>query len=101
MPAGPAGNISAGEIYGPCCRLNVSAANGPFSGGQDARSYPMVTAQDVNEATAPVNLWFLSAVRLRPVAVSRGSLSLMLRRAVAGLPSVPPLGLLGQLALAA
>ena len=52
VPAGPAGNLSAGEIYGPCCRLNVSVANSVFTGGQNARSYPLVTAQDVNGATA-------------------------------------------------
>jgi len=45
---GPVGNIRAGDIYGPCCRLNVSAVNGAFSGGQDARSYRMVTAQDIH-----------------------------------------------------
>ncbi len=63
VAAGPAGNISAGEIYGPCCRLNVSAANGPFSGGQDARSYPMVTAQDVNEATAALQTSLQASVQ--------------------------------------
>ncbi len=30
---GPAGNIAAGAIYGPCCRLNVSAVNRAFHGG--------------------------------------------------------------------
>jgi hypothetical protein len=45
---GPAGNIAGGDIYGPCCRLNVSAVNGPFTGGQQARDYQTVTAQDIN-----------------------------------------------------
>jgi len=45
--AGPAGNIGAGEIYGPCCRLNVSAVNAAFGGGQTARSYPIVSTQDL------------------------------------------------------
>ena len=63
VAAGPAGNISAGEIYGPCCRLNVSAANGPFSGGQDVRSYPMVTPQDVNEETAALQTSLQASVQ--------------------------------------
>ena len=43
------------------------------------KSVAWVKSADVNEATAPVNLWFWSAVRVRPVAVSRGSLSTMVR----------------------
>ncbi len=49
---GPVGNIRAGDIYGPCCRLNISAANGAFRGGQDARTYQTVTQQDVNGAVS-------------------------------------------------
>src|SRR5260370_42029891 len=45
---GPAGNIAAGDIYGPCCRLNVSAVNAPFTGGEEARDYQMVTQQDID-----------------------------------------------------
>jgi hypothetical protein len=45
---GPAGNINAGDIYGPCCRLNVSAVNAAFTGGEPARDYPMVTPQDID-----------------------------------------------------
>jgi hypothetical protein len=48
--AGPSGNIAAHDIYGPCCRLNVFAANAAFSGGQDARSFPKVTAHDISAA---------------------------------------------------
>ncbi len=44
---GPAGNIPADDIYGPCCRLNVSAVNSAFRGGQTARTFPMVAYQDV------------------------------------------------------
>jgi hypothetical protein len=47
---GPAGNIAAHDIYGQCCRLNVFAANSAFSGGQDARTYPEVTAHDISAA---------------------------------------------------
>ncbi len=45
---GPGGNIQAGDIYGPCCRVNVFAANTAFTGGQAARTYPTVTQQDIN-----------------------------------------------------
>ncbi|SRR6266487_274058 len=44
---GPASNLKAGDIYGPCCRLNVSAVNSAFTGGQDARTYQTVTQQDI------------------------------------------------------
>jgi hypothetical protein len=50
--AGPAGDIAAGDIYGPCCRLNVSAVNSAFSGGQNARSYQTVTQQDISTGAA-------------------------------------------------
>ncbi|HLI09118.1 MAG TPA: baseplate J/gp47 family protein [Ktedonobacteraceae bacterium] len=46
--AGPQGNIAAGEIYGKCCRDDVFVSNGPFRGGQNARSYQMVTQQDID-----------------------------------------------------
>ncbi len=44
---GSQGNIKVGDIYGPCCRLNVFVANGAFHGGQNARSYQSVTPQDI------------------------------------------------------
>ncbi|GHO75353.1 hypothetical protein KSD_31240 [Ktedonobacter sp. SOSP1-85] len=50
--AGPAGNIKAGAIYGPCCRVNISAVNGAFSGGQEARDYQTVTQHDLDTASA-------------------------------------------------
>lgn len=43
---GPTGNLPAGAIYGPCCRLNLSAVNSPFHGGQAARTYQSVSVQD-------------------------------------------------------
>ncbi len=47
--AGPTGNIQAGDIYGPCCRLNVLVQNRTaFQGGQEARSFPMVSPADLN-----------------------------------------------------
>jgi hypothetical protein len=45
---GPGGNMAAGDIYGPCCRVNVSAVNSAFVGGQNARTYQTVTQQDIN-----------------------------------------------------
>jgi hypothetical protein len=49
---GPGGNIAAGDIYGKCCRDDVFVSNGPFRGGQNARSYPMVAQQDINGAVS-------------------------------------------------
>src|SRR5579883_2788811 len=49
---GPAGNIPARALYGPCCRLNVFAVNGPFHGGENARDYPTVTPQDISIVTS-------------------------------------------------
>jgi hypothetical protein len=45
---GPGGNIASNAMYGKCCRDDVFVSNGPFRGGQDARSYQMVTQQDIN-----------------------------------------------------
>ncbi len=47
---GPQGNIAANDIYGKCCRDDVFVSNGPFRGGQNTRSYHMVTQQDINSA---------------------------------------------------
>ena len=52
---GPAGNIAARDIYGPCCRLNIFAVNGAFHGGENARSYPTVTEQDITSVTSSLN----------------------------------------------
>ncbi len=49
---GPAGNIKAGDIYGPCCVQNISAVNSAFSGGQAAPDYQSVTQQDINTVAA-------------------------------------------------
>jgi hypothetical protein len=49
---GPAGNIQAGTIYGPCCRMNVSAVNSAFSGGAQARDYQTVSPQDITSVVA-------------------------------------------------
>ena len=49
---GPAGNIRTDDVYGQCCRLNVFVANEPFYGGQNARTYPTATQQDMNNGEA-------------------------------------------------
>jgi hypothetical protein len=49
---GPAGNIRAADIYGPCCRLNISAVNSTFDGGQQARDFQTVTQTDINNAAS-------------------------------------------------
>jgi hypothetical protein len=54
IQTGAAGNIKAGDIYGACCRDNVFAANGTFTGGQEARSFPMVTQSDLDNAVRPL-----------------------------------------------
>lgn len=49
---GPAGNIAALDIDGPCCRNNVFAKNPVvFTGGQNARSFQAVSAQDIQGAS--------------------------------------------------
>ena len=53
LEPGPAGNISADDIYGVCCRADVFARNEtPFTGGQNARAFPMVTRQDIDGAVS-------------------------------------------------
>ncbi len=44
---GPQGNIKVGDVYGPCCRLNVFVANGAFHGGQNTRNYRSVSLRDI------------------------------------------------------
>jgi hypothetical protein len=52
LTTGPAGNIQAGDIYGPCCVQNISAVNSAFSGGQAARDYQSVTQADISTVAA-------------------------------------------------
>ncbi|HEV2457378.1 MAG TPA: hypothetical protein VGS80_03365 [Ktedonobacterales bacterium] len=50
---GPRGNIGAGDLHGACCREDVFVANSAaFVGGQNARTYPMVTPHDQDSAVA-------------------------------------------------
>jgi hypothetical protein len=49
---GAFGNIPAYAINGACCRIDVFARNlTNFSGGQDAKDVPLVTKNDVDNAT--------------------------------------------------
>jgi predicted RNA binding protein with dsRBD fold (UPF0201 family) len=53
--SGTGGNIRVGDVYGSCCsRLNVSAANSAFHGGQNARSYQSMTPQDISNGTTSI-----------------------------------------------
>ncbi len=60
---GPAGNIRTGDIYGPCCRVNISAVNSTFAGGQEARTYQTATAQDITNASASLTTSFQYSVQ--------------------------------------
>jgi hypothetical protein len=60
---GPAGNIAGGDIYGPCCRLNISAVNGPFTGGTLARDYQTVTAQDIRTVATSLDKGVIQSVQ--------------------------------------
>ena len=50
---GPAGNLPAYALDGPCCAANVYVKNlTAFTGGQDARTFSVLTAQDEQSARA-------------------------------------------------
>jgi len=54
---GPAGNIASLDINGPCCRSDVLAKNAaPFIGGQNARSYQAVSAQDIQGTSTTLEM---------------------------------------------
>lgn len=52
--SGAGGNVRTGDVYGACCRLNVSAVSGAFHGGQDARTYQSVTQQDITSVVPTI-----------------------------------------------
>ncbi len=54
VQVGPQGNITVGDLRGPCCRENVFVQNSAFVGGQDARDYPMVTQEDISGLATPL-----------------------------------------------
>jgi hypothetical protein len=51
---GPQGNIKVGDIYGACCRVNVSVVSSAFTGGQNARTYQTVALQDIQGVVSRV-----------------------------------------------
>ncbi|MBV9706280.1 MAG: hypothetical protein JO125_02590, partial [Chloroflexi bacterium] len=61
--SGPTGNIKAGDLYGPCCRESVSATNTAFTGGQNARTFSMVTQQDLDQAATTLKAALASSVQ--------------------------------------
>ena len=64
LQVGPAGNIQAEDIYGPCCRLNVFVQNrSAFYGGQNARSFPMVTQADMNRVVASLKTSLMQSIQ--------------------------------------
>jgi len=61
---GPGGNIAAGDLYGACCREGIYVQNtAAFTGGHDAYSYPMVTAQDIERAKATLRTSLMQSVQ--------------------------------------
>ncbi len=61
---GPVGNIGAHNINGPCCREYILAQNTTaFTGGQDARSYFMVTLQDIDVAASSLKSFLAQSVQ--------------------------------------
>jgi hypothetical protein len=64
LQVGPGGNMSAYDINGPCCRAYVLVKNtSAFTGGQLARSYPMVTQEDINTATTTLKTSITQSVQ--------------------------------------
>src|SRR5450755_1697564 len=54
VQVGPQGNIAPLDLNGLCCVAGVSVKNtDAFWGGQNARDYPIVARQDVEEVTEP------------------------------------------------
>jgi VCBS repeat-containing protein len=54
VQVGPQGNIAPLDLNGLCCVAGVSVKNtDAFTGGQNARDYPVVAWQDVEAVTGP------------------------------------------------
>ncbi|HEX6478208.1 MAG TPA: baseplate J/gp47 family protein [Ktedonobacteraceae bacterium] len=93
MQAGPAGNIQAGDIYGPCCRLNVFAQNSrAFRGGQDARSFPMVTKADINGVAASLKVSLMQSVEASFQAQVRNDETLLMPRCTPAITATHAIG---------
>ena len=75
---GPSGNIGAGDLYGACCREDVFVQNRTaFTGGQDARTYPMVTAQDIAKAEGMLHPQLIASLKAAFLTDLRASESLV------------------------
>ncbi len=61
---GPGGNVKIGDVYGLCCRQNVSVANGVFHGGQDVKDVPIVTMQDLKGTVARLESNLMKSVQM-------------------------------------
>lgn len=55
IQTGHQANIKEGDISGLCCAPGIAVRNNPFSGGQDAQPYPILTQGDVNAAAENVS----------------------------------------------
>lgn len=64
LVVGSGGNIAAHDLYGACCRENVFVVNPTaFTGGQIARSFPMVTAHDLSSTVALLRMGVQNSVQ--------------------------------------
>jgi hypothetical protein len=77
VQTGPQANIQAGDIYGPCCRLNVSAANSAFSGGQNARTYQSVKQSDIGTTVNALKTSLNASIQAALQAQVRGNETLL------------------------
>jgi len=61
---GSSGNIAARDLYGACCREGVYVQNTvAFTGGQNARTFPMVTAQDVAKVEGMLHPQLIQSIK--------------------------------------
>ena len=75
---GPTGNIRTGDIYGPCCRVDVLVQNtAAFTGGQNARSYPMVTRTDIDGTVSALTTTLAQSVQAAFAAQVRSDETLL------------------------
>ncbi|HEY6411338.1 MAG TPA: baseplate J/gp47 family protein [Ktedonobacteraceae bacterium] len=64
LVVGSAGNIRANDLYGACCRADVFAQNSmAFHGGQHARDFPVVRAQDIAGAVTTLKTSLQASVQ--------------------------------------
>lgn len=69
LQSGPQGNIAPLDVNGLCCAGGISVKNtSAFSGGQNTRTFPVVTAQDLSGLAAPLiaSLTQIAQAEVRP-----------------------------------